>query len=97
MVLRDTEVPDLETAALGHEEVVRLHVAMNDPGVVRHLQSATSLDEVVESLGEWHRPLHPLLQALALEQLHADVAVTRVQPDVVETDDVRVLQLTRQL
>ena len=97
MVLRDAEVHHLEHAGIGHEEVVRLHVAVDDARVVRRLQPAAGLHQVADRLRERHRPAHPFLKTLPAKQLHADVAVRRVQTDVVETDDVRVHELPGKL
>src|SRR3989454_1009478 len=97
VLLGDAEIHHLEHAVVGDEEVVRLHVAVHHAGIVRGLKAMAGLQEVAERGPELDRRPHPVLQALADQELHADVPVSLVHADVVEADDVRVDELAGEL
>jgi hypothetical protein len=85
--LRDAEVDDLHerlVAPLGDQEhVVRLQIAMHDPGGVRVGEPARDLGRDVERLGQRDRPAsQPRAERLAAEQLHHQEAPAAVLPRV---------------
>ncbi len=99
-VLGDPEVEDLDdlfVVAAGHEDVRRLEIAVDEPGLVRPPQAARDLRE--DRRGDREREpalaLEALAHVLALEELHHDVRVVVLHPVVVDLDDVRALQARR--
>ena len=70
---------------------------MDDARVVRRLQAVARLQQVPERGAELDGLAHAVLEALAHQQLHADVPMSVVGADVVQPDDVRVDELAREL
>ncbi len=94
--LGEAEVQDLRLPAIGHEDVGRLDVAMDDVLRVRGIERVRNLDpQLDELLGSERPPGDAMLQRLPFEELHHDKGLTRVLVDVVDRADVRVIQRRR--
>ena len=91
----DAEVGDLGAAVAVDQDVLRLHVAMDELVLVGALERAADLDRVCHRLG--HRqapePADALLQRLALHVLEDDVGIPVVLAGVDHGHDVRVVEL----
>ena len=96
---RDAEV-DEHDAAVGHDEVLRLHVAVDDVLLVDVVQGlarlAAPLDDVLHRQPRRALGREPIVQALALDQLHDDVVVAGVAEVVDDAHDARVVELGQQ-
>ena len=90
--VRDPEVGDLDRALLAHEDVVRLEVAMNDPGRVRGGEAATRGDVDAHALAPGVAAELPLPEGGPLRQLHRDEDAAVADADVVHRDHVRMRQ-----
>ena len=93
------EVENLAVAALGHENIGRLDVAMNDALGVRRIQRIGDLDgdgtaAVPISSG---LPAMRCFQRRAFQKLHGDEGVAVVLADVVNRADVGMIQRRRGL
>ena len=89
----DAEVGQRGLPVGGDEHVLRLDVAVQDPGAVRGLQRARQLAAGVEHLGDGHRAvaLDPVGERAAGAELHRQPRpVARGRAGVVDGDDVRV-------
>ena len=92
--LRDAEVEDLDPPVARDEQVVGLHVAVDDALVVRGGEPLGDLPRVVDRLARRQRAaVQTAAQRLALEQLGDDVRRAGVPADVVDGQDVRVIEL----
>src|SRR5262249_40742178 len=76
---RNAEVENLDATVVRDEQVVRLHVAMNDALVVRGREARRRLTRVVDSLTDrqWST-FEPAPQRFALEELCDDVGRARL-------------------
>ena len=74
--------------------VPRLHVTVDDPGLVGGGEAAGDLEREAQRLPHLQAaPLHSLAQGLSLDELHGDPgAPRRVLADVVDRDDVGAVQ-----
>src|SRR5436190_14768299 len=88
--LSDAEIGHLCRAAARDHDVLRLDVAMDEPTLVREVQSGGDLTPDRECLtdGKGGTLANQILQAATLDQLHHDIGQTLVVPDVVNGDDV---------
>ena len=91
----DPEVGDLRPAVAVEEHVLRLHVPVHDPVLVRAREPLADLDREVERTPHRQRPLpgDELLQVLAVDVLEHDVLPAAVLAAVDHRDDVRVREL----
>ena len=89
----EPEVEHLDEPVPGHHHVLRLEIAVDDPGFVR----------LGDRAGDLRRDLHDarkrqpaggdqLVQRLAVDQLHRDVGDAFRTSDAVDRDDVRVIE-----
>nr|WP_236644464.1 hypothetical protein [Sorangium cellulosum] len=95
MHLRDVQVEQLDVAVPVDEHVLRFHVAVHDPEVVRRREAVGDLNPDVERPRDRQRRLHLAdpAQRLALEQLHGDPdRAVRQHVGAVHGDDVLVPQ-----
>ena len=91
--LGQAEVQDLHVAVAGDEDVLGLHVAVDDAALVRRGEPARDLDRVLDGLA-WREPAGADLppQRVALEQLRDDVGNPLVRAHVVDGEHVRVIE-----
>ena len=91
--LGQAEVQDLRLPALGDEDVRGLDVAVDDALRVRGVEGVCNLDREIERDFERQRPVvDPVLQRLAVEELHRDERLALGLVDVVHRADVRVVE-----
>ena len=94
--LGQAEVEHLHLAAPGDEDVRGLDVAVKDALAVRRVQRIGNLRADVEQGAEVERPsAQPLVERLALEQLHRQIALSLVLVEAVDRADVGMVQATR--
>ena len=93
---RETEVEDLDGAALGDEDVRRLHVAVHDAAAVGVLEPFADIDREIQLPRQAHLlgAPQPPLQILPVQVLHREVGLPLVLAEIVDGDDVLVRQLT---
>ena len=93
---RHAEV-DEHDAAVGQDQVLRLDVAMDDVLLVDVVERLAGLGAPVEDLLEGQSRLavgeQPVVQALAIDELHDDVVVTVVAEVVDDVNNARVVEL----
>ena len=96
---RDAEV-DEHDAAVGHDQVLRLDVAVDDVLLVDVVQRlarlAAPLDDLVDRQPGRALGREAVVEALALDQLHDDVVVAGVAEVVDDAHDARVVELGQQ-
>ena len=94
---REAEVGDLHAAVRTHEDVRRLHVAVDDPLVVGRGEAGGGLDEDVEAFHQADRAVlvDELIEAVAADVLHREEAVAAVAAHVVDVGEVRVVDSRR--
>ena len=94
---RDAEVGHLEVAVLGHEDVLRLHVAVHHVAPVGGAERREDLLGEVDRLQRRQRgaPADDLLEVRPRQVLHHDVVAAVRLPAVVDGDDVRVVEAGR--
>ena len=81
--------------SLGDEQVVGLHVAMDDALVVRRGEPFGDLARVVDRFARRQRAaLQTAAERFPFEQFRDDVGRAGVDADVVDRQDVRVIELT---
>src|SRR5436309_722036 len=91
--LGQPKVENLGLAALRDEDIGGLDIAVNDSFRVRSVQRVRNLNgEVEERLGFERLPCGPVLERLALQQLHGDKRLAFVLIDVVDGADVRMVE-----
>jgi hypothetical protein len=92
------EVDHAHAAVARQEHVVRLEVAVGEPGPVGGLQTAPGLDEHVDHLAPRPaRRLQPLAQRAAVVQLHDEEDLVLDGADLVHGDDVGMRQARHRL
>ena len=90
---REPEVHDAHGAVAPDHDVLGLEVAVDDAGGVRGRQPAPGGDEHVQDLAPAARlRAQPLVDGLALDELHRDEDAIVDRAGVVDGDDVRVRQ-----
>ena len=91
---RNAEVQQLGLAVRLHEDVGRLHVAMNDVVGVRVPQRRAGLLDDAQPVhhGERHVARDDLVQRIALHALHHDVGNPVVFAEIVDRHDVGVIE-----
>ena len=89
--LGDAEVRELDPSLGGHEDVLRLDVAVGDPAALRVRQAREQALEHAHRLGD-REVVQVLAQASALDVLHRDVRPALVLEVVEHRDDVRMVQ-----
>ncbi len=88
---REPEVRYHDAAIARAQHVVRLEVAMHEPGRVRGGEPATRLREHVEDrAGIARRAAQPFVDRRTLDELHRDVVAPARRADLVHDDHVRV-------
>lgn len=92
--LRHAEVGDLGNAGFADDHVFRFDIGMDDALLVGVLECGGDLGSVADGLGLIHpAPLfEQFAQGVAVHVLHRDEAAALVNPRVVDTDDVGVLE-----
>ena len=87
------EVENLGVAAAGAEQIRRLDVAVNDPGVMRRLERVGDLDRHCQQQVDIERvPGHAVLQGRPFEAFHHQERAAVLFADVVDGADVGVIQ-----
>src|SRR5262249_60685422 len=91
---RDAEVGHLHLALAAEEDVLRLHVAMDEPVLVCEGQPVGNREGELESASDRQpaRALDELLEVLPLDMLEDDVLPAAVVAAVDDGDDVRMGQ-----
>ena len=80
-------------AVAGEEEVLGLQVAVHDAASVGGVQAAADLHGQLQRLADGERSVQqPLPEGLAFEQLENGVKRPVLGPEIVESQDVRVIQ-----
>ena len=92
---RDAEVGHLHLALAAEEDVLRLHVAVDEPVLVGEGEPVGDRERELERLPDRKpaRTHEELLQVLAVDVLEDDVLAAVVVPAVDDGDDVRVREL----
>ena len=88
---RDSKVCDFYFSICGNDDILRLHIPVNDAVPVGRLEPHADLDGDAGGLaGLSSRPFLSMyvLQGDALHQLHDNVADAVILPDIVHIDDV---------
>ena len=90
----DAEVEDLDRPVAGQPDVGRLHVAVDDPHLVREVEAPADVHHHPDPLleGEAVRRGHGLAEVHPLDELHGDVVRALDLAELEDRDDVRVLQ-----
>jgi hypothetical protein len=89
---REAEVEELRAGAREHH-VARLEIAMHDARPVRAVEGVGDLDAETEHVVDRERPaLNAIRERLALDQLHDEVEIVPLAPDVVDDADVRMVE-----
>jgi len=95
---RQSEIKDLGVSALGHEQVRRLDVPMNNPFGVRGIQCVGDLDSQVEQRFQFHGlGTDTMFQGYAIEKFHGDEDLAVLVADVVDGADVGMVERGRGL
>jgi hypothetical protein len=91
--LRQTEIQDLRLTALGHENVRRLDVPMDDALGVGRVQRIGNLNRQLQHFlrPEW-LPGKALLQGLPLQILHGDEGLAFVLANLVNRADIGMVE-----
>ena len=93
--LRDPEVEYLDPPLVGDEQVVGLHVAVDDALVVRRGKPLRSLTRVLDRLARRQRPsAHSTAERFPFEQFGDDERRSGFGADIVNGQDVRVIELS---
>src|SRR5581483_9972238 len=91
--LRQTEVEDLQPAALRQKDVLRLQIAMDDSAIVRGGHAARDGGGVLDRAARRERAARDALaKRLAFEQLQHDVERIAGRAEVVHGDEVRMIE-----
>ncbi len=91
--LRQTEVENLDSAVVRHEDVLGLQVAMHDPLLMRRREAMSDLDREVDRLSRREPPAcERTAKGLPFQQFLHDVRRSVVLPDVQDRRKVRVVQ-----
>ena len=95
---RQPEIGDLGRALGRQQDVGRLQVAVDDPGLMRHLHGLGQRDHERGRLaGRLRRARESLGQAAPLEQLHREIRAAVMVAHIVDLHDVRVAQARHRL
>src|SRR5204862_7333627 len=87
------EVENLETTFVGDEQVLGLHIAMDDTVLVRSREPSGDLSSQIDRLPDGKRSVcKHLAQRLAFEQLGDEVRLSLVLAHVVHVDDIGMVQ-----
>ena len=86
---REPEVGDDRAAVTRDEHVLRLDVAMDEPGLMRGGDAVGGTEETCEDLVAIARLVGPLPQRHAVDELHREPDFFAFGPDVVDVADVR--------
>ena len=79
--------------ALGHEQIRRLDIAVNNASGVRRIERVGDLDAERQDRLHLHRaPRDQVFQRRAVEELHHEESLSPVLADVVDRADVRMIQ-----
>jgi hypothetical protein len=90
-VLRDAEVEELHGAGVGHHDVLRLQIAVDDPPCMNLREAPRDLEREVAYRGEGKAPRgHVTAQRLSAHDLHRNVDASVGLADLKEANDVRV-------
>ena len=93
--LGEAEIEDLQPSLVRDEEVLRLHVAVDHAVLVRCRQTFRQVDGVTERRFQRQRlAVEALAQRRAVQQLRDDVRARSARPDVVHSENVRVVERT---
>src|SRR4051812_24266199 len=92
-MLGEAEVEHLHLALVGHEDIRRLDVAMDDAAAVGGVEGIGDLDAVLRQGRVLDRlPADLLVERLAFEQFHGDELLAVVVADFIDGADVAVVQ-----
>jgi hypothetical protein len=87
----EAEVHDADAAVVAPHDVVGLQIAVDEADGVRRGDASRGVEEHVQQLGPAaRRGAGPRAERLARDELHGDPHAARVDPDVVDGDDVGV-------
>jgi hypothetical protein len=91
--LRQTEVENLGLAAIRHEDVGGLDVAVQDAPAVRYVEPVRNLHRQLQQQPHLERPsVDAMVEGAALEQFHRQEGTALVFVDLVDGADVRMVQ-----
>ena len=95
---RHAEIEDAHATIRADDRVLRLEVAVDEPGRVRRREPAPRLDQVCEQRAPRRFALAlPLRERPALDELHRDEHGVAEHADIEDLDDVRVRDLRQRL
>ena len=89
---RETEVDEHHAAVVAQHDVRRLEVAMDDAGLVHHLERARDFLEEGDGLVGGQRILQPRLEVAAGKIFHREVFDALVDAVVEQVDDRRMIE-----
>ena len=98
--MRDAEIPDLHIHLLGHQEIGRLDVAMDDPLLVGIIERFSTLKSDFHDFVDGEQVIgttERLERLSALDVFHHDVTDFAVYPGIKDADDVRMGQAPRSM
>jgi hypothetical protein len=87
------EIENFGAPALGHENILRLDIAVNDAFGVCRIQRVGDLDGQWQQLVEFHcPPINRMLERLSFQKLHGDEGAVVLLADVVNRANIRMIQ-----
>ena len=95
--LGEAKVADQDAAVARDHHVVRLDVAVDQPGGVCRGHAPTRGQKDVQRLAPGPRRLQPVAQRLALDELHGAEQTVSVGAELVDADDVRMVHAGHRL
>ena len=92
--LGQAEIENLHLSAIGHEDVRRLDVAMNDPGRMSGIQGVGELRAQFQDFLAFEAPpfRQSCLECVSLHQFHHEEGLTFVLADFVNRTDVGMIE-----
>ncbi len=91
---RDAEIRDLDLSVCGNDDILRLHIAVNDALVMGGRKAHADLNGDAGCLpdGELALLRDIFLQGDSLDKLHDNIVIALVLADVIDIDNVRICQ-----
>ena len=90
----DTEIHDLDRAIFRNHDVGRLDIAMHNAAVVSVTQTVADANNGLDFFEDTELPAgrNDGIEALALQELHHKIRISRVVPQFEDGDDIGMLQ-----
>src|SRR5262249_13523309 len=87
--LRQAEIQDLGVTALGHEDVRRLDIAVNDAGGMRSIESIRNVNSKRQQGFEFEgTSTYAMLERDTIQEFHGDESLAILFADVVNGADI---------